>query len=264
MCGLYRTVSVNYQIVILFRADWNHRLRDEKEIGVRMGTFQVVEHFVSINGEGRRAGQLAQFIRFAGCNLSCEYCDTKWANEAGVFVIEYSEEELYQLIRKNGVANVTLTGGEPLLQKDMDSLLKRLRQDVELHIEIETNGSVDITRFFAGEETFAESDNVTFTLDYKLSGSRMEQAMFLPNFQNVRAKDTVKFVVAGEKDLLRSKEIIEQYDLIKKGCGIYISPCFGKIEPEEIVRFMIEQNLNHVNMQLQLHKFIWDPDKRGV
>ena len=88
--------------------------------------------------------------------------------------------------------------------------------------------------------------------------------MCVPNYRNVRAFDTVKFVVGSRADLIRSKEIIDEYKLVEKGCGIYLSPCFGVIEPEEMVNFLIEQNMNDVNIQLQLHKFIWNPDKRGV
>lgn len=222
-----------------------------------MEKFHVVENFVSINGEGRRAGQLAHFIRFAGCNLSCEYCDTKWANEANVPFKEYSSEKIYQLIKEKSVKNITLTGGEPLLQKNIKKLLNLLQKDENLRIEIETNGSVDVEPFFG-------KDNLTFTLDYKLSVSGMEDKMYLPNYEKVRSIDTVKFVIGSREDLLRSKEVIERYGLIEKGCGIYLSPCFGTIEPSEMVDFLVEQNMNDVNIQLQLHKFIWDPDKKGV
>lgn len=241
-----------------------------------MGTFRVVEHFVSINGEGRRAGQLAHFIRFAGCNLACEYCDTKWANEVNVPYEIYDEAQLYELIKKSGVKNVTLTGGEPLLQKDMKQLLAVLRKDKTLRIEIETNGSVDILPFMLlnekekgimisdGQKVKEPTDNVTFTLDYKLPVSGMEDKMFLPNYENIRSVDTVKFVVGSQEDLIKSKKIIKKYGLVKKECGIYLSPCFGKIDPAKMVDFLVEENMNDVNIQLQLHKFIWNPDEKGV
>lgn len=229
-----------------------------------MAVFYVAEDFTSINGEGRRAGQLAYFIRFAGCNLSCAYCDTKWANEQGVSCEEYDTEELYRIIKKTGVRNVTLTGGEPLRQEGMGELLALLRRDAGLQVEIETNGSVDIMPFIPERSGGQEMDNVSFTLDYKLSVSGMEQKMYLPNYEHVRNTDTVKFVVGSREDLLRSKEIVEEYRLADKGCGIYLSPCFGEIEPVEIVEFLVEQNWNDVNVQLQLHKLIWNPDQRGV
>ena len=135
-----------------------------------MAQFHVVEQFVSINGEGRRAGQLALFIRFAGCNLQCEYCDTKWANEPDVVYKTYTTDQLVEAILNSGVRNVTLTGGEPLLQKGMKALLERLRQHRNIRIEIETNGSVDITPYSSPDM----DDNVTFTLDYNTAVSGME------------------------------------------------------------------------------------------
>ena len=86
----------------------------------------------------------------------------------------------------------------------------------------------------------------------------------MTNYENIRMQDTVKFVVGSIKDLEKAKSIIENYHLVEKGCGIYLSPCFGKINPSEMVDFLVEHRLNDVNVQLQLHKFIWDPDKRGV
>lgn len=222
--------------------------------------FRVVEHFLSINGEGRRAGQLALFIRFAGCNLNCEYCDTKWANDKDVDYRSYTLQELLALVREFDVKNVTLTGGEPLMQPGMVQLLAKLREMIGLRVEIETNGSVDIQPFWNSDR----EDNVSFTVDYKTSASGMEQRMCLTNYSTVDQKDTVKFVVGCRDDLENGRRIIEKYRLIDKGCGIYISPCFGRIEPSEIVEYIVANRMNDVNVQLQLHKYIWNPNMRGV
>lgn len=219
--------------------------------------YKVVEKFLSINGEGRRAGQLATFVRFKGCNLNCEYCDTKWANAKDASYTEMSAEEIYQYIKSTGSKNCTLTGGEPLLQENIRELLELLSEDRELRVEIETNGSVDL-------RPFADIDNPpSFTMDYKLAGSGMEETMFLQNFDILTEKDTVKFVVSSVKDLEKSKDIIEKYNLTKK-CGVYLSPVFGKIEPVTMVEFLINNKMNDVNIQLQLHKIIWSPDTKGV
>ena len=109
-----------------------------------------------------------------------------------------------------------------------------------------------------------QTDNVTFTLDYKLPVSGMEDKMYLPNYENIRSVDTVKFVAGSKEDLIKSKKIIEKYQLVEKECGFYLSPCFGKIEPSDMVDFLVEHDMNDVNIQLQLHIFIWDPDKKGV
>lgn len=222
-----------------------------------MAEFKVVEKFVSINGEGVKAGQLAVFIRFSGCNLNCEYCDTKWANEADTQYEVMNEFEIYKYIKDTGIKNVTLTGGEPLFRENMDVLLRILSVDEGLYIEIETNGSVDFSKYLDN------CKNISFTMDYKLSASGMEEHMCIENMQYLRKMDTVKFVVGSIKDLERAKEVIEKYQLTQK-CHIYISPVFGKIDPADIVEFMKNNYMNDVNLQLQLHKFIWDPDKKGV
>lgn len=216
---------------------------------------QVVEKFVSINGEGIRAGELSVFIRFKGCNLSCNYCDTSWANETDCEYEDMSPEKIYEYIKSTNVRNVTLTGGEPLLQRDFKELIDTLVRDEYLRIEIETNGSIDIKRFM--------SDRLTFTMDYKLTSSGYEDKMFLSNFNYLKKKDTVKFVSGSADDLSKALEIIRRYDLINK-CHVYFSPVFGRISPEQIVDFMIKNNLNDTRIQIQMHKVIWDPEKRGV
>ena len=222
-----------------------------------LAEYKVVEKFVSINGEGTRAGELAVFIRMKGCNLDCEYCDTKWANEENASCEIMTEEDIRNYIRDTGVKNVTLTGGEPLFRKDMDVLIDYLLQDKDRVVEIETNGSVNI-------KEYAEMKNrASFTMDYKLGASGMEEKMCLENFAYLDKRDTVKFVVGSQEDLKRAAEIIEKYALTGK-VSVYFSPVFGAIEPEEIVDFMVQNRLNDVRMQLQMHKFIWDPEKRGV
>lgn len=222
-----------------------------------MAQYKVVEKFVSINGEGVFAGQVAVFIRFQGCNLSCSFCDTSWANAETAIYVDMNEQQIYEYIKETGVKNVTLTGGEPLLVPDIIVLLKLLAADEFLHIEIETNGSI-------GLEDFVKINNPpAFTMDYKLPGSLMEANMLVSNFGLLQEKDTVKFVVGSMEDLNRAKEVLDEYNLINR-CHVYVSPVFGKINLEEIVEYLIQNRMNGVTMQLQMHKVIWDPNKRGV
>lgn len=224
---------------------------------------KVVEKFVSINGEGTRAGELAVFVRFKGCNLDCGYCDTKWANESDCPFEALSPEEIYAYIKDTGVKNVTLTGGEPLLQRDMKALLKVLLQDPELRIEIETNGAVDLGAFTEIQMDDGSVKRPVFTMDYKLPTSGCEKKMILDNFEHLEAEDTVKFVSGSIEDLERMKSLTEQYELTRK-CHVYISPVFGSIEPEDMVNFLIKHQMNDIRLQIQIHKVIWDPDRKGV
>ena len=218
--------------------------------------FEVVENFVSINGESTHAGELAVFVRFKGCNLHCSYCDTKWANESDVEFKSMSAEEICELVKNTGVKNVTLTGGEPLLQNEIEVLIDRLIAQGN-RVEIETNGSVSLEKFALMK------NRPVFTMDYKLPSSNMEKYMCMENFSFLNEHDTVKFVSGSMEDLEKAVEIIEKYSLLEK-CHVYISPVFDKIEPSEIVDFMIKENLNGVRLQLQMHKFIWEPNRRGV
>lgn len=217
---------------------------------------KVVEKFISINGEGWRAGELAVFIRFQGCNLRCSYCDTAWAYEAHCPYTDMTPKDIVAYIKETGVYNVTLTGGEPLLQKEMKELLTLLGEEEGIRVEIETNGAVAIAPFCIEKRP-------SFTMDYKLPKSGWESSMVLDNMNYLQEGDTVKFVCSDMDDLRRAKEIIDTYELTKR-CHVYLSPVFGSIEPSDMVAFMIEQGMNDVRLQIQIHKVIWDPEKRGV
>ena len=222
-----------------------------------MSVFNVVEKFVSINGEGQHAGELAVFIRLRGCNLSCSYCDTRWACTADAPAEEMTETQIVDYVISTGVKRVTLTGGEPLLSPHVIDLLKAFAANPDILVEIETNGSVDIYPFAAIENPPA------FTLDYKLVGSGMEDKMLLSNFDVLTAKDTVKFVCSDVSELDKVCDIVDDYRISDK-CTCLISPVFGRIEPADMVDYLIDHKRNDIRLQLQLHKFIWDPNKRGV
>ncbi len=205
----------------------------------------VNEIFFSIDGEGKRAGSLAAFIRLAGCNLRCSYCDTAYAFDEGKTM---RIEEIAETVK--GWKNVTVTGGEPLWQ-DIHALLQRLR---EHEVNIETNGSVDVTPYHAYPWVF-------FTLDYKCPSSGMESSMREKNFQTLRPQDVLKFVVGDMEDLRTAQRVCEKYE---PNCLVYLSPVFGKIEAKEIVEYMKSARYKNWRLQLQLHKYIWPPDARGV
>jgi 7-carboxy-7-deazaguanine synthase len=222
-----------------------------------MAEFKVVEIFESINGEGMKAGALAVFVRLAGCNLNCSYCDTMWANCSDTEYTIMTETEIYDKVKSYNVQNITLTGGEPFYRENVDVLLKEFTKNDDLNVEIETNGSMDISPYKN------ISHKISFTLDYKCLGSGMNSKMYMDNFLNLSKNDTVKFVVSDKKDLDDAVKVIKEYNLTDS-CNVLFSPVFGKIEPVEIVEYMMANNLNKVKLQLQLHKIIWDPEKRGV
>lgn len=221
-----------------------------------MITYPVAEKFVSINGEGKRAGELAVFLRFRKCNLRCSYCDTVWANSENTPAEMMSIEQITEYVKQTGVKNVTLTGGEPLLQKNLCLLVESLMK-IGCRVEIETNGSIDIKEF--NEKQFRPD----LTLDYKLPSSGMESFMLTDNYKYINHNDTVKFVSGSIIDLEKAVEIIRKFSLTEK-CNVYLSPVYGQLSPADIVEFMKANHLNNVRIQLQMHKYIWDPNKKGV
>lgn len=222
-----------------------------------MSSYNVAETFLSINGEGTKAGQLAFFIRFTGCNLKCGYCDTQWANVPGAAFTPMNAEALYARVMESGSHNVTITGGEPLLQSDIYGLLALLCRDPQLYVEVETNGSLPLSPFLD------IPNRPSFTMDYKLPGSGMERHMVPENLPLLSRRDTVKFVCGSREDLDRAWELIRSYGLTET-TNVYLSPVFGAIAPSDMVEYMKDHSMNGVTLQLQLHKIIWDPEKRGV
>lgn len=222
-----------------------------------MNRYNIVEHFVSINGEGPKSGELSLFIRFKGCNLNCSYCDTKWANESDVIYKAMTKEQIVSLINQSGVLNVTITGGEPLYQNEIIQLLRYLSENTKKNIEIETNGSINI------KDVKDIERSPCLTMDYKLPSSGEEYKMDLENFKYLTGSDSLKFVIGDFIDLKRAEELIYMYELQGR-VNIFFSPVYGKIKIEEIVSFIKERELMGVKFQLQLHKYVWHPDKIGV
>lgn len=215
---------------------------------------KVIEKFVSINGEGLKSGELATFIRFADCNLRCPYCDTKYSYIDPCYTQE-TIEDIVSYVKEQNVNNVTLTGGEPLIQEGIDVLINKLSSE-GFRVELETNGSVDISKYVGLK-------GVSFTVDYKTLSSKMTKFMILDNYKYLTKNDVVKFVCGSIEDLEDSMKTIREYNLVEK-TNPFISPIWGDIEFSEIVDFLKDNNLNGVRLQLQIHKIIWDKDKRGV
>lgn len=213
---------------------------------------KVVEIFKSIEGEGRRAGLPAVFIRLYGCNLNCTYCDTRYGCEGGDYEL-LTIPEILDCVEDLNCKNVTITGGEPLLQGDLKGLISELLKR-NYRINIETNGSLEINDLPCNAGCF-------LTMDYKCPSSGMESSMNINNFLFLDSEDVLKFVVGTQEDLDRAYDIIK---IFNPKAQIYFSPVFGKMNPEKIVDFIISKGLNNCKVQLQLHKIIWDPNKRGV
>lgn len=210
----------------------------------------VCEIFTSIQGESTYAGLPCTFIRLSGCNLRCTYCDTKYAYEDG---IELSVEEILGKVKSAGIDLVEITGGEPLLQeKETDNLIRSLI-DHGNDVLIETNGSFSIKGI---------DKRATVILDVKTPCSGMSDKMDLLNFDRIKKLDEIKFVLCDRNDYEWSKDIIASYRLAEK-CKVLLSPVFGALEPRRLAEWILEDRLD-VRLNLQLHKYIFGPDARGV
>lgn len=223
-----------------------------------MDTLSVNEIFVSIDGEGKTAGMLTTFIRLAGCNLRCAWCDTAYAlkPEQGK---PMSVDEVADAVTTHAV---TLTGGEPLAQPASVELVRELMAR-GIAVNVETNGSRDITPLLALPHA---DTHLLITLDWKLPASRMEGQMHRPSFASLREQDVLKFVVASDADLERAYAVLDE---LHPRALVYFSPVFGAIEPVALVEALRRRHeagldVSRLRVQLQLHKIIWHPDERGV
>lgn len=221
---------------------------------------KIVEIFSSIDGEGIRTGQLCTFIRTFGCNCRCSYCDSMYALE-GTDYTEMSVPEIVEQCIQLKNKCITLTGGEPLIHNGVYELLEELIKE-GFDVNVETNGTVDISKFFMDSTT----GSLFFTVDYKTPYSKEEPKMCMDNFyKNVGSCDVVKFVCGSEEDLNRMLEVVTEMEKrLYVMPHIFVSPVFGAIEAHKLVDFIKEHNLQSVRVQLQLHKYIYDPELRGV
>lgn len=215
--------------------------------------FNLNEIFYSIQGEGSRIGKRCLFIRLQGCLLRCVWCDTPYALERKKEEILISGDKLYDKIKQFDCKFIMLTGGEPLEQEDIFDFIEHLC-DNHYEVVIETNGQADVSRV----------DKRAFKIiDFKCPGSKMHKKNNLNNIKFINKEDEIKFVVNDKIDYEWAKNFILEHKLIEKTKEIIFSPVFENLEPIRLAEMILKDNLN-VRMQLQLHKYIWEPQTRGV
>jgi 7-carboxy-7-deazaguanine synthase len=209
----------------------------------------VCETFASLMGESTRAGLPAFFIRLAGCNLRCRYCDTTYAYEGGH---EMTVAALVEMVRVQPHRLVLVTGGEPLLQAETPALLAEML-DAGFTVCLETNGSQPIDAVAAG---------VHRILDLKCPGSGMSQHNDWRNLELLTPKDEVKFVVTDRQDFTWALEVVETHGLTER-VPVLISPVFGQVALQEAAAWILDSR-RPLRLNPQLHKYIWGPEARGV
>ncbi len=211
-------------------------------------TLNVCEIFKSIQGESTFAGEICSFVRLKGCNLSCVFCDTKYAFTEGTI---QTVEQVFTTIKTHCTSLVEITGGEPLLQDNTPALCKKFL-DNGYTVLVETNGSFSIDLLPAG---------CIRIIDVKCPGSGEEESFNKSNIEKLTNRDELKFVLSDKTDFNWAMDFIRKYELNKRAT-ILFSPCMGKISLPDLAEWIIESNAP-VRLNLQLHKIIWG-DKRGV
>jgi len=212
---------------------------------------RLVESFTSLQGESTHAGRICFFLRLAGCNLDCNYCDTRYAREpeAGK---PATEEELVSLAEESGAGLVEITGGEPLSDPETPELCRRLL-DAGFEVLLETNGSLSIAKI---------PYEVRKILDCKLPGSGMAEHNDFSNYQLLAPHDEVKFVISSRADFDYALDVIRRYDLSARTQNLLASPVWGRVSFEELAQWVVDSRAP-IRMQLQMHKLIWG-DRSGV
>lgn len=225
---------------------------DEEPSGVMIlgSTLRVSELFVSIQGESTWAGMPCGFIRLTGCNLRCRWCDTDYAYKNGV---EMSLQEIMEKVKTWSVSVIEITGGEPLLQPGCASLAETLLAH-GYTVLVETNGTQPID---------ALPGDVIRIMDIKCPDSGMSEHLHWPNLAMLKEQDEIKFVLASRADYEWACEMIRQHELDSLCAAVLFSPALGILEPQHLAEWIL-QDLPPVRMHLQMHKYIWPLNSRGV
>ena len=214
-------------------------------------TLKVNEIFYSIQGESTYAGQPCVFIRLTGCNLRCSYCDTTYAYDEGSFM---ELTEIVEGVKKFECSLVEITGGEPLLQDETTKLITVLL-DLGFNVLLETNGSKDIG---------IVDRRCIKIMDIKCPSSKEEKNNKLENLKKLNKGDELKFVIEDRIDYEFAVGILSDIpEKTRVEICVNFSPGFGSIAPRELAEWILKDKLD-VRLNLQLHKFIWPPDMRGV
>jgi 7-carboxy-7-deazaguanine synthase len=208
---------------------------------------RITEIFYSLQGETAFTGIPTVFIRLTGCPLRCQYCDTTYAFQGGN---QLTIDEIVQQVSQYSTQYVTVTGGEPLVQKNCLPLLRKLC-DAGYIVSLETSGALDVSLV---------DKRVIKILDLKTPGSGESEKNYFPNIPYLLNDDQVKFVICDEDDYFWSKNIIKEYSLSER-CQILFSPSHEQLPPQNLAEWILRDQLP-VRMQIQLHKYLWG-DERG-
>jgi len=212
---------------------------------------KVNEVFYSIQGESTYAGRPCVFVRLTGCNLRCSYCDTQYAyEEGGIMEVNH----IFEQVAPYQCRLVEITGGEPLVQDDTPILIESLLDD-GYEVLLETNGSMDISRV---------DERCVKIVDIKCPSSGMIKKNDLDNLGRLTTRDELKFVLGTREDYEYAKKIVAYKQLGPKRINpVNFSPIFGQLNPKILSEWILEDHLD-VRLHLQLHKYIWGPETRGV
>jgi 7-carboxy-7-deazaguanine synthase len=210
---------------------------------------KLYEIYTSIQGETHYAGLPCTLVRFAACDLRCTYCDTEYAFTGGQDV---SMANIVADVESRGVPLVLLTGGEPLLQPELPALCTELLAR-GFEVMIETGGHRDVSKLPAG---------VVLIVDVKTPRSGESGKMHWANLERLGPRDAVKFVVCDEADYQWARELIATRELGGR-CNVLLSPSFGQVAPQQLVEWMLRDKVP-ARLNLQIHKYVWPPEQRGV
>ncbi|HGY56796.1 MAG TPA: 7-carboxy-7-deazaguanine synthase QueE [Caldithrix abyssi] len=212
-------------------------------------TLKINEIFYSIQGESTFAGRPCIFVRLTYCNLRCTYCDTEYAFHEGE---ERTLQQIMQEIKEYACDLVEITGGEPLIQKNVYPLMTNLA-DAGYTVLLETGGHLNIAQV---------DPRVRRIVDIKCPSSGESDKVHWDNIALLTDLDEVKFVIGDREDYEWAKAILEKYNLNER-CPVLFAPVFGQLKNKHLAEWILEDRLN-VRFQLQMHKYIWPPEQRGV
>jgi 7-carboxy-7-deazaguanine synthase len=215
--------------------------------------YNVSEIFYSIQGEGKRAGLPCIFVRMQGCRLRCSWCDTPYALEIHKIEHVITGHEIIEKINKYNCNFVEFTGGEPLEQDGVNDIMTYLC-DQGYTVAVETSGYINLKDV---------DKRVIKILDIKCPDSKMHKKNDYKNINYLDNKDEVKFVVASKNDFEWAMKKIKELSILDRTVNILISPVFEKVKNIDLAEWILAESLP-VRMQVQMHKYIWDPNKRGV